>query len=98
MAEGRCLCGAVRYTVEGPYVRMLNCHCSMCRKHHGSAFATFVTAPLAAVQVGVRRGERGELPVLAAGRTRVLQGLRLGGADRRAGARHRVCARRQSRW
>jgi hypothetical protein len=25
---------------------MLNCHCSMCRKHHGAAFATFVTAPL----------------------------------------------------
>jgi hypothetical protein len=46
MAEGRCLCGAVRYTVEGPYDGMLNCHCSMCRKHHGSAFATFVTAPL----------------------------------------------------
>ena len=50
MAEGRCLCGAVRYTVEGPYVRMLNCHCSMCRKHHGSAFATFVTAPLSQFQ------------------------------------------------
>jgi hypothetical protein len=47
MAEGRCLCGAVRYSVEGPYGGMLNCHCSMCRKHHGSAFATFVTAPLA---------------------------------------------------
>jgi hypothetical protein len=26
---------------------MMNCHCSMCRKHHGSAFATFVTAPVA---------------------------------------------------
>jgi hypothetical protein len=47
MAEGRCLCGAVRYTVEGPYGGMMNCHCSMCRKHHGSAFATFVTAPTA---------------------------------------------------
>ena len=45
MVEGRCLCGAVRYTVEGPYMRMLHCHCSMCRKHHGSAFATFVTVP-----------------------------------------------------
>ena len=46
MAEGRCLCGSVRYTVEGPYTGMINCHCSMCRKHHGGAFATFVTAPL----------------------------------------------------
>jgi len=26
-------------------MRMLHCHCSMCRKHHGSAFATFVTVP-----------------------------------------------------
>jgi hypothetical protein len=25
---------------------MVHCHCSMCRKHHGSAFATFVGAPL----------------------------------------------------
>jgi hypothetical protein len=25
---------------------MSHCHCSMCRKHHGAAFATFVTVPL----------------------------------------------------
>jgi hypothetical protein len=25
---------------------MVHCHCSMCRKHHGAAFATFVGAPL----------------------------------------------------
>jgi hypothetical protein len=24
---------------------MIHCHCSMCRKHHGAAFATFVAAP-----------------------------------------------------
>jgi hypothetical protein len=46
MAEGRCLCGALHYSVEGPYTSMMNCHCSMCRKHHGAAFATFVTAPI----------------------------------------------------
>ena len=44
---GTCLCGAVRYEVEGPFDPMMHCHCSMCRKHHGSAFATFVSAPLA---------------------------------------------------
>jgi hypothetical protein len=27
---------------------MMHCHCSMCRKHHGAAFATFVAAPFAA--------------------------------------------------
>jgi hypothetical protein len=40
MATGSCLCGAVRYEVSGPYPFMANCHCSMCRKHHGSLFNT----------------------------------------------------------
>ena len=47
MTKGSCLCGAVRYEVDGPFTSMVNCHCSMCRKHHGAAFATFVSAPLA---------------------------------------------------
>jgi hypothetical protein len=46
MNVGTCLCGAVRYEIDGPFTAMINCHCSMCRKHHGSAFATFVNAPL----------------------------------------------------
>jgi len=29
--------------MEGPYDAMRNCHCSMCRKAHGSAFATFIS-------------------------------------------------------
>jgi hypothetical protein len=44
--QGNCLCGAVTYQVNGPFNMMVHCHCSMCRKHHGSAFATFVGAPL----------------------------------------------------
>lgn len=47
---GTCLCGAVRYEIDGPFVMMLHCHCSMCRKHHGAAFATFVAAPLAGLR------------------------------------------------
>jgi hypothetical protein len=47
MNQGQCLCGTVRYEVDGPYASMMNCHCSMCRKHHGAPFATFVTAALA---------------------------------------------------
>ena len=47
MVEGSCLCGAVRYEIDGPFSAMMNCHCSMCRKEHGAAFATFVIAPLA---------------------------------------------------
>ncbi len=47
MVTGSCLCGTVRYEVSGPFDTMMNCHCSRCRKHHGSAFATYVSAPLA---------------------------------------------------
>ncbi len=46
MTTGRCLCGAVRYEVDGPFQMMMHCHCSMCRKHHGTAFSTFTSAPL----------------------------------------------------
>jgi hypothetical protein len=45
MTRGRCLCGAVQYEIAGPFTLMMNCHCSMCRKHHGASFATFVAAP-----------------------------------------------------
>jgi hypothetical protein len=47
MTHGRCLCGAVRYEVDGPFVNASHCHCSMCRKHHGTPFATWAAAPLA---------------------------------------------------
>ena len=41
MLRGSCLCGAVRYEVSGPVHDVHHCHCSMCRKAHGSAFSTF---------------------------------------------------------
>src|SRR3569833_227152 len=44
---GQCLCGTVRYEVDGPFQSMTHCHCSMCRKHHGAPFATYVSASLA---------------------------------------------------
>ena len=46
MTDGRCLCGALRYQIDGPFVDMVHCHCSMCRKHHGAPFATWAVAPL----------------------------------------------------
>jgi hypothetical protein len=42
MTTGGCLCGAVRWRMESPYIRMTNCHCSMCRKAHGAPFATYI--------------------------------------------------------
>lgn len=34
---GSCLCGAVAYQIEGPYLMFQYCHCSRCRKFTGSA-------------------------------------------------------------
>jgi hypothetical protein len=58
MVEGRCLCGSLRYEADPPFQVMVNCHCSMCRKHHGAAFATFVD-----VQPGSFRWVSGEANV-----------------------------------
>ena len=42
MTKGSCLCGGVQYEISGEIKLMANCHCSMCRKHHGAPYATFV--------------------------------------------------------
>ncbi len=44
--QGSCLCGTLKYEVDGPFTMMMSCHCSMCRKHHGAPFATFAAADL----------------------------------------------------
>ena len=38
---GSCLCGEIRYSVSKFEKDMAHCHCSMCRKFHGAAFATY---------------------------------------------------------
>ena len=38
---GSCLCGAVRYEITGSFKLIGHCHCSICRKSHGAAFATW---------------------------------------------------------
>lgn len=38
---GSCLCGDIAFAIKGPISQMAHCHCSMCRKLHGGAFATF---------------------------------------------------------
>ena len=40
MVTGGCLCGAVRYEVDGPFLRAGHCHCSRCRRHSGAAVCT----------------------------------------------------------
>jgi hypothetical protein len=38
--KGSCLCNKVQYEISGQFDDVLNCHCSMCRKLHASAFRT----------------------------------------------------------
>ncbi len=43
MTTGSCLCGGVQFAISGgPPEHMTHCHCSLCRKFHGAAFATYV--------------------------------------------------------
>ena len=37
---GGCLCGAVRYTVNGPLRAITACHCTQCRKATGSYYTS----------------------------------------------------------
>jgi hypothetical protein len=41
---GSCLCRAVRFELAGPFLQLAHCHCSLCRKHHGSAFASWLVS------------------------------------------------------
>ena len=45
MNRGRCLCADIGWEYDGPVESALNCHCTMCRKAHGSAFASYVYGP-----------------------------------------------------
>jgi len=44
--QGGCLCGAVRYGVNHFHEAIANCHCTMCRKFTGAAYATYASAAL----------------------------------------------------
>jgi hypothetical protein len=46
--QGSCLCGGIKYRVDGPFGKVVNCHCSMCRKATGAAFRTRAAVPAAA--------------------------------------------------
>lgn len=38
--RGSCLCGRVRFEVTGPFPKLYQCHCSLCRKQGGSVSNT----------------------------------------------------------
>jgi hypothetical protein len=42
---GSCLCGDVAFEIDRSPSPLGHCHCSICRKLHGTAFASFAAAP-----------------------------------------------------
>src|SRR3954451_9851658 len=50
MRTGGCLCGAVRYRVDGEPTHVGRCHCADCRKESGSAFTVYGQWPLDAFE------------------------------------------------
>ena len=48
---GRCLCGAVSYTVDAEPVVQAVCHCTDCQRQTGGPYSVIVAFPAAALQV-----------------------------------------------
>ncbi|MEP4547392.1 MAG: GFA family protein [Saccharospirillum sp.] len=40
MYHGSCLCGAIKVELNGAIEDIIHCHCSLCRKNSGTAYAT----------------------------------------------------------
>jgi hypothetical protein len=68
--RGSCLCGGVKFEIVGPLMRVLNCHCSKCRKQHSAAFRSRARVGIEDF-LAARRGARALLPIV----TRLLPGV-----------------------
>ncbi len=55
VVTGRCLCGDVAFEYHGPLGPVTLCHCSLCRRAHGSAFSA--SAPVQRVHLQWLEGE-----------------------------------------
>ena len=51
MLTGRCLCGGVRFEIDDALGPIVCCHCSVCRRVSGSAFASNATVRTAAMRI-----------------------------------------------
>ena len=51
MLKGRCECGTVTFEIESGIQALSHFHCSMCRRLHGAAFATFATVDRCAFRI-----------------------------------------------
>ena len=50
-ATGGCLCGAVRYEIEGEPIFAGHCHCRDCQKATGTGHVSVVGLPVSAVKI-----------------------------------------------
>jgi hypothetical protein len=46
MVAGQCLCGGVRFEVDGELGEARLCYCTLCRRANGSAFSANVRVPI----------------------------------------------------
>jgi len=53
--QGRCMCGAVRFSVDAPLLRALYCHCRRCQRRSGTSHA--ITALCAPGSFSLTEGE-----------------------------------------
>lgn len=53
--HGACLCGGVRFSIQGPLAPIQVCHCAQCRRAQGGPFATNI--PVAKAKLSFLSGE-----------------------------------------
>ena len=75
MREGGCLCGAVRYRINGEPVASGICHCRTCRKASSAPTLPFVV--FRADQFAITRGSPTEFQLVASCHAHLLRPLRL---------------------
>jgi len=51
MTTGSCLCGAIRFAIDGELAPIQICHCTQCRKAQGTPFATNIAIAKAAFRI-----------------------------------------------
>ena len=77
MLTGSCLCGGVRYEIDGELGAVTNCHCSLCRKMSGSAFSSGSTIPTASFRFVAGEDLLKAVGIVAGLSSRVLRALRV---------------------